>query len=181
MRLHYRVSPRQQFHANSRTCLQHLPLFGRNQATIGFRGIIKIKNIGLVKTRQLAQRAHGCTHMGAFKCAKKPHRDAGSLRHASQRKLSILAQLTQTNADGAGRAIWRRAHETRLFEHLHNGGSVQASDLAQKSGALEQFHIGRSIETIFARGAPRAGESQLLPGADYRRRNANQASHVSDF
>src|ERR1700730_12107722 len=48
------VPPGEQFHAHSRAGLQHLALVRGHQPDIRFRGVKKIKNIGFVKTRQLA-------------------------------------------------------------------------------------------------------------------------------
>ena len=67
------------------------------------------------------------------------------------------------------------------LEQLRNGRRVQPTHLAQESGALEQLHIFGRVKAVLADCAVGPGEAQTLPGADHRRRNAHQASHIADF
>src|SRR5208337_1084707 len=75
MRLHYRIAPGQQFHADARAGFQDLAALGGNQPAIAIRRVEKIEDAGLVEARQPAQRAYRCAHVGTLHRAEKALRN----------------------------------------------------------------------------------------------------------
>src|SRR5258707_12645748 len=90
-------------------------------------------------------------------------------------------QLSQSRAEGAGSSVSSWLHQSVAFQGLHNSGSVHASHLAQKTRTFQQSDIFARIDAVLARRASWARESQALPHADDRRRDAYQFGDVPDF
>src|SRR5919205_1046710 len=88
VRLHYRISPSQQFHAHSIAGLQYFATRRVHESAIGLRRIEEIKNVGLVEARELAQGSDGCGHVRAFESAQKTGGDADGTGYVGKGQLA---------------------------------------------------------------------------------------------
>ena len=75
-------------------------------------------------------------------------------------------KLAQADADCVRSSVRGRPHPTFALEHLYDGGRIQAPDLAQEAGPLEQLYVFRRVEAVLAGSAMRTGKAQALPGAN---------------
>src|SRR6266568_6544703 len=132
MRLHDRISPGQQLHADSRASFQDFACIRPHQMFVGFRGVVKIENVGFVIARQFAQSADRRTHLRPLESTEESNRDAGGLRNSSERCALLQAQLTQPSTDCPCRSIARRMNQPFPFQGLHNRRSVHAPHFPQK-------------------------------------------------
>src|SRR5438552_18667554 len=72
MRFHNRVSPSQQFHADSRSCFENFSSLGAHQMFVRLGGVVKIEYGGFVVAGKPAQRTDRSGHLRAFDGAEKP-------------------------------------------------------------------------------------------------------------
>jgi len=78
------------------------------------------------------------------------------------------------------RAVRSGRNDALAFQHMNDGGRIEAASAAEKNRALEQAHIGFGIEAIAALRAQRGDEAKGLPGTQRRRRNPDAARDFAD-
>jgi hypothetical protein len=66
------------------------------------------------------------------------------------------------------------------FQHMNDGGRIEAASAAEKNRTLEQAYIGFGVEAIPALRAQRGDEAKGFPGAQRRRRNTDAARHFAN-
>ena len=152
-----------------------LRLSGGHQPAVGFGRIEKIQDVGLVKSRQLAQRTHRCAHVRALQGAKESHRDADRFGHLSQRQAAAQPAIGAGAHRWPAAAVGRRTHQAFALEQLRNGGRIQPAHFAQESRALQQFHVFGRIQAVlltvrWGRVRPRLSQERITDGETPTRR-----------
>src|SRR5260221_12424596 len=102
MRLHGRISPRQEFHAHAGVGLQNFSLRGPHEAGILTPSFEQRKNIGAIEARDAAEGGHGRAHLAALKRAEKADGDARGASHLREREPAARTQAAKALAGERG-------------------------------------------------------------------------------
>ena len=109
-----------------------------NQPAARFRWIEKIKDVGLVEARQLAQRRHRSAHVRALECAEKAHRYSHRCRHLRQREPAASAQVAQAGADRVS-TVGTGPQQPSRFNSCTMAGAFRPRTLRRKRARLSSF------------------------------------------
>ena len=181
MWLHHRVSPSQQLHANTRSSFQHFSLSRLHQTAARSRSVKKIQNVGLVKSRQLAQRSHRPTHLRPLQRAQKSHRYTHRLRHLRQGQTPLRPQLPQVRAYRPSASVCRWTRPPLPSQQFNNRCRVQSPHFPQKPRPLQQLHVIARVQPVLAFRAPGTRQPQALPRPDHRGRYSYASRDISDL
>jgi hypothetical protein len=141
----------------------------------------KIQNVGLVKSRQLAQRSHRPTHLRPLQRAQKSHRDAHRPRHLRQGQTPLRPQLPQVRTDRPSASVRRWTRPPFPPQQFNDCRRVQSPHFPQKPRPLQQLHIVGGIQPVLAFRAARPRQPQALPRPDHRRRYSHAPRDISDL
>ncbi len=179
VRLHHCVSPGQQLHAHIGSRLEDFSLIGAHQTRSIAGSFEERKNVRSIEARNAAQRGNRGAHLAALEGAKETDGNSGSASHLGKREAAASPQAAEA-LPGQEPALRWSSDNSLAFEHVNDGGRIEASRAAQENGALQQANIGFGEKAITAPRALRRDEAQGFPGAQRRGRNAYAACHLAD-
>ena len=96
-----------------------------------------------------------------------------------KREAAFLAEAAKS-LTGRKYALRGNGDDALTFQHVHDGGGIQAAGAAKKNGALQYAYVLHCVEAIFAGRALRNDEAERLPRAECRGRDADAASDFAD-
>ncbi len=179
MRLHRRIAPGEQFHANVRCRLQDFSLRWANEPGMFPGSFEKREDVGAIEAGNAAERGNRRAHLAPLEAAEKSYRYAGGSRDLREGESPADSQAPE--ALTGMRLYFRSGRNNALaFKHMNDGGRIEAAGAAEKNRALEQAHVGFGIEAIAALRAQRRDEAKGLPGAQSGRRNPDAARDFTD-
>src|SRR6266481_6375506 len=163
MRFHRGIAPGEQFHADLRCRLQDFSLRWPNEPGMLPGGFEKREDVGAIEAGDAAKRGDRGAHLAALEAAEKPHGHAGGSRYLREGESPPRSQAPETLT--GMRLYFRSGRNNALaFQHMNDGGRIEAASAAEKNRALEQAHVGFGIEAIAALRAQRRDEAKGLPG-----------------
>src|SRR6266446_6382342 len=179
MRFHRCIAPGQQFHADVRRSLQDFSLRWANEPGMLPGGFEKREDVGAIEAGDAAERGDRGAHLAALEAAEKPHGYTGGARDLREGESPAGSQAPETLA---GMCLYFRGgrNDALAFQHMNDGGRIEAASAAEKNRALEQAHIRFGIKAIAALRAQRGDEAERLPGAQHGRRNPHAARDFAD-
>jgi len=179
MRLHRRIAPGEQFHADVRCRLQDFSLRWPNEPGMFPGSFEKREDVGAIEAGDAAKRGDRGAHLAALEAAEKPH--------GTRRWLALPAR-------GRGRGAFAGAPETltgmRLycrsgrnnalaFQHMNDGGRIEAASAAEKNRTLQQAYIVFGVEAIAALRPQRHDEGQGPPRHATRKKKSRRGARLS--
>ena len=142
-------------------------------------GFEERKDVGAIEAGDAAERGDRRAHLAALEAAEKPHGYAGRTRDLREGESPASSQAAETLT--GMRLYFRSGRNNALaFQHMNDGGRIEAASAAEKNRALEQAHIGFGVEAIAALRAQRGDEAKRFPGAQRGRRNPDAARDFAD-
>ncbi len=179
VRFHRRIAPGKQFHANVRRSLQDFSLRWANEPGMFAGGFEKREDVGAIEAGDTTERGDRGAHLAALETAKKSHGYAGGTRYLREGESAAGSQAPETLT--GMRLNFRSGRNNALaFQHMNDGGRIEAASAAKKNRALEQAHIRFGIKTVAALRAQRRDEAERLPGTQRGRRNPHAARDFAD-
>ena len=104
--------------------------------------------------------------MRAFERAQEANGNSRRFGDFSEADAALASQAPQTRTNRGGPAATVRFDGAIAFQHLHNGGGVQAAYLAEIARFLKQTDVVAGVKTVPTLGAVRAGEAQIFPSSN---------------
>src|SRR5690349_14072292 len=158
VRLHRRIPPGQQFHADTRRGFQNFSLGRADKTRIIALRLEEGKYVGAVEARDAAKRGDRRAHLAALECTEKTNRNARGLGDLRKGKAAPGAQSPKTLPRGE-RALGGQGNYTLVLEDMNDGGRIEAAGTPKKNGTLQQAHVGFAIEPVTALCPPRRDQS----------------------
>jgi hypothetical protein len=139
----------------------------------------KRQDVGAIEAGNAAERGDRRAQLAALKAAEKSHGYARGSRYLRERKAAARSQAPET-LTGMRRNFRSGGNNALAFQHMNDGGRVEAASAAEKNRALKQAHVGFGIQAIPALRAQRRDETKGLPGTQRGRRNPHAARDFAD-
>src|ERR1700676_3388866 len=135
MRLHHRVPPSQQFHADSGIGLENFSLLGPHKAAILAGSLEQRQNIGAIKLGDTPQRGHRRTHLPALQRTEKADGHPRGASYLRERQTAAHTQAAKALARKVG-SFSGQSNGALTLQHMHNRRRVQSARAAEEQRAL---------------------------------------------
>src|SRR3989441_11354388 len=149
MRFHRGIAPGEQFSADVRCGLQNFALRWPNERGMLPGGLEKREDVGAIEAGDAAKRGDRGAHLAALEAAEKPHGHAGGSRYLREGESPPRSQAPET-LTGMRLRFPNSGNNALAFQHMNDGGRIDAASAAEQKRAPEEAHGGFGIEGVAA-------------------------------